>query len=227
MERIKLIEDSLLKVESGIRNLPSSIHEYKGFSGSYTRELYNRICSIPNCSYLEIGSWYGSSSISALYNNTVNATFIDNWSQFNGNKNILINALEKKYKENKNILINALEKYKGNSKYKLIEGDCWEIDTTQLSQYDVYLYDGPHTYSDQYNAIVKYYDCLKNNCIIMIDDWNWPDVQNGTRDGFKKVGANVIYSKEIVLPISDTIDMPKHKGKNTWWNGIGIFVISK
>jgi hypothetical protein len=175
-------------------------------------EFYNRICSIPNCSYLEIGTWYGSSSISALYGNTVNATFIDNWSQFSGNKNILIDALEK---------------YKGNSKYTLIEGDCWKVDTAQLPQYDVYLYDGPHTYSDQYNAIVKYYNCLKNNCIIMVDDWNWPDVQNGTRDGLKKVGANVIYSKEIVLPTSDTIGMPNHKGKNTWWNGIGIFVISK
>jgi hypothetical protein len=212
MDPVKLIEDSLLKVESGLRNLPTIIHSYEGYSGSYTREFYNRICSIPNCSYLEIGTWYGSSSISALYGNSVTATFIDNWSEFNGNKNILINALEK---------------YKGNSKYTLIENDCWKVDTTQLSQYDVYLYDGPHTYSDQYNAIVKYYDCLKNNCIIMIDDWNWPDVQNGTRDGFKKVGANIIYSKEIVLPISDTINMPKHKGANTWWNGIGIFVISK
>lgn len=212
MDQIKLIEDSLLKVELGLRNLPSDIHTYTGYSGSYTREFYNRICSTPNCSYLEIGTWYGSSSISALYGNTVNATFIDNWSQFGGNKNILINALEK---------------YKGNSTYRLVEGDCWKVDTTQLPQYDVYLYDGAHTYSDQYNAIVKYYDCLKNNCIIMVDDWNWPDVQNGTRDGFKKVGANIIYSKEIVLPKSDTIGMPNHKGKNTWWNGIGIFVISK
>jgi predicted O-methyltransferase YrrM len=171
------------------------------------------ICSIKNVSYLEIGTWQGSSSISALYGNTVNATFIDNWSEFNGDKNTLIQSLEK---------------YKGNSTYTLIESDCWNVDVASLPQYDVYLYDGAHTYDDHYKAIVKYWPCLKNKAIIMVDDWNWTDsVKAGTMDAFRDIGATILFSEEITLRPDETEYMPYHKGRHTWWNGIGIFVISK
>jgi hypothetical protein len=213
MDLVTHVKSCLDSVKSGVRKLPNEIHEYPGYSGQYTREFYNAICSFENCSYLEIGTWYGSSSISALYGNTVNATFIDNWSEFNGNKNILIDALEK---------------YKGKSNYTLIESDCWKVDTSSLPLYDVYLYDGGHMYQDHYKAIVKYYSCLKNTAIILIDDWNWTDsVRAGTMDALRDINANVLFSEEITLPTIDIEDMPNHKGKNTWWNGIGIFVISK
>lgn len=212
MDLVRHVEASLAHVASGTRNLPQEIHDYPGYTGVYTREFYNAICSLKGCSYLEIGTWYGSSSISALYNNNVSATFIDNWSQFNGNKSILISALER---------------YKGASTYTMIEGDCWKIDVSQLPKYDIYLYDGAHTREDQYKAIVKYYACLKNECIILVDDWDWEDVRAGTLYAFRRLGAKILYSKEITLPDQDLDGMPNHAGKQTWWNGIGIFVISK
>ena len=49
-----------------------------------------------NVRYLEIGTWYGSSSISAIYKNNINATFIDNWSQFGGDSNIFNNIISQK-----------------------------------------------------------------------------------------------------------------------------------
>ena len=213
MDLVLHVKSCLDSVRYGIKRLPNEIHEYTGYSGQYTREFYNAVCSFENCSYLEIGTWYGSSSISALYGNTVNATFIDNWSEFNGDKNILIDALEK---------------YKGKSNYTLIESDCWKVDTSSLPLYDVYLYDGGHMYQDHYKAIVKYYSCLKKNAIIIVDDWNWTDiVKAGTMDAFRDIGANIVFSHEITLPKNELKDMPNHLGKNTWWNGIGIFVISK
>jgi hypothetical protein len=212
MNLVTHVKEALISVKSGIRKLPQEIHDYTGYTGTYTREFYNAICSIKDCSYLEIGTWYGSSSISALYGNTVRATFIDNWSEFEGNTNILINALEK---------------YKGESTYTLIESDCWKVDVNTLPKYDVYLYDGCHTYNDQYNAIVKYYPCLKDTSIVLIDDWNWDFVPQGTLDGLRDVGATILFSEEIIVPKSELDDMPNHIGKNTWWNGIGIFVISK
>jgi hypothetical protein len=212
MDLVAHVKEALISVKSGTRRLPQEIHDYIGYSGSYTREFYNAICSIKDCSYLEIGTWYGSSSISALYGNTVMATFIDNWSEFNGNKDILISALEK---------------YKGNSTYTLIESNSWNVDVATLPKYDVYLYDGAHTYEDHYKAIVKYYECLKDTAIILIDDWNWTIVKEGTLDAFRDIGATILFSEEITLPPEEIDYMPNHIGKNTWWNGIGIFVISK
>ena len=212
MDLVEHAKRCILQVKCGLHTLPKEIHDYTGYTGRYTREFYNKICSFENCSYLEIGTWFGSSSISALYGNSVTATFIDNWSQFGGDKNTLIQALEK---------------YKGRSTYTLIESDAWKVDVTSLPKYDVYLYDGEHTYIDQYRAIIKYYPCLKDISIVLVDDWNWETVRNGTRDALRDIGATILFSEEIQLPPNETENMPNHIGKNTWWNGIGIFVISK
>lgn len=211
MDIIEHVKKCIARAEAEEQSLPSEILQYPGYSGTKTRHFYNAICSIPKCSYLEIGTWYGSSSISALYGNTVNATFIDNWSEFNGNKDILINALER---------------FKGQSSYTLIESDAWKVDHSTLGMFDVYLYDGGHSYSDHYNAISHYKQHFKNNCIVMIDDWDWPDIQNGTLDAIRDNNLNVSFSHKIVLPYEDIVGMPDHIGKHTWWNGIGIFVIS-
>jgi len=212
MDTIEHVKTCIERAESKQQSLPPEILEYTGYTGTKTRHFYNAICSIPNCSYLEIGTWYGSSSVSALYGNTVNATFIDNWSQFNGNKDTLINALET---------------FKGKSSYKLIEGDAWSIDHSEIGEFDVYLYDGAHKYSDQYSAISQYKQHFKNNCIVMIDDWNWTDVQKGTLDAIRDNNLNVSFSHTIAVPPEDLIGMPNHEGKHGWWNGIGIFVLSK
>jgi predicted O-methyltransferase YrrM len=212
MEIVRHVSDSLNLAEIRGSKINSEIEKYTGYTGTFTRHFYNLICSIPDTKYLEIGTWYGSSSISALYKNKINATFIDNWSEFNGNKQILVSALEK---------------YKGVSSYSLIESDCWKVDVDSLGMYDVYLYDGAHTYADQYKAIKYYYSKLKKNCIVMIDDWNWKDVRMGTMDAFRDLDAKFLFQKEIILPDSDTAHMPNHRGKNTWWNGIGIFVLDK
>jgi hypothetical protein len=211
-DTIDFVNACLTKVESGTRVLPKAIHDYEGFSGAYTREFYNAICSRPNTSYLEIGTWYGSSSISALYNNTVQATFIDNWSQFAGNKQILINALEQ---------------YKGKSTYTLVERNCFDVSPSELSKYDVYMYDGDHTYDAHYKAITRFYSCLKDGAIVMIDDWTWPVVRQATHDAIRDLNIKIVFSKEIILSQDDVVNMPKHKGRHTWWNGIGIFVVSK
>ena len=178
MDTIKHVIDCFEKVEAGSHILSDDIYAYQGYSGRKTREFYNLICSRPNCKYLEIGTWYGSSSISALHGNTLDATFVDNWSEFGGNKQTLINALEK---------------YKGDSSYTLIEGDAWKVNVSTLPMYDVYLYDGAHTYTDQYRAISRYASRLKDNCIVMIDDWTYDFIQKATFDALDDLGLKILY----------------------------------
>jgi hypothetical protein len=177
-------------------------------SGDRTRRFYNAICSRPNTAYLEIGTWYGSSSISALYGNSVDATFIDNWSEFGGNKNVLTNALET---------------FKGTSQYRLIESDSWNVNHSDLGLFDVYLYDGGHTYEDHYKAISDYIQHLKDGCIIMVDDWNWERVRRGTFDAFRDLNVDIIHTREVLNDVTDF--NVKDRRNALWWNGIGIFVI--
>jgi hypothetical protein len=208
MNGSSFIDECLKKANSDDSTLPAEIFKYLGMSGDRTRRFYNAICSRPNTSYLEIGTWYGSSSISAMYGNSVNATFIDNWSQFGGNMTHLTTALEK---------------YKGNGTYRLIESDAWAVNHTDLGLFDVYLYDGPHEYDDHYNAISHYIQHIKDGGIVMIDDWNWDRVRNGTLDAFRDLNIDIIYKHEVLTDVKDF--NVNDRSNAPWWNGIGIFVI--
>ena len=212
MEIVEHVKRSIELAEKNQSKITDDIISYTGYSGTKTRHFYNNICSLPNANYLEIGTWYGSSSISAIYKNNIHATFIDNWSEFNGNKDILIGALNL---------------YKGDSTCTLIEGNSTTLNTSSLPMFDIYLYDGGHTYHEHYTAITRYMNKLKNNCIIMIDDWNWDVVRSATMQAFADMNVKFLFSKEIILPEEERAGMPDHLGKNTWWNGIGIFVIDK
>lgn len=205
---IEHIRYSLENAANGCSKLNEEILEFEGLSGFKTRHFYNNICSMDNCRYLEIGTWHGSSSISAMYKNNLNGIFIDNYSLFEGNKDIFLETVEK---------------YKSNSTYRLLDEDCWKVNLAGLQTINTYLYDGPHEYKDHYNSIKYYYPLLEENCIVMIDDWNWEDVRNGTLDAFKDLNTNIKFKYEIIT------EQPHYDydGKIGWWNGIGIFVIGK
>lgn len=208
MNPCEFVDDCLHNANLDKPDLPREILMYEGMSGDRTRRFYNAICSRPNTAYLEIGTWYGSSSISALYGNSVDATFIDNWSQFGGNKGVLTNALET---------------VKGRNRYRLIESDAWAVDHSDLGMFDVYLYDGGHTYTDHYKAISEYIRHLNDGCIVMVDDWNWDRVRKGTLDAFRDLNVDVVHTREVLNGVTDF--RVSDRNNAPWWNGIGIFVI--
>jgi hypothetical protein len=196
----------LRKAENNESNINDDILNYHGMSGYKTRHFYNNICSLPNCRYLEIGTYHGSSSISAIYKNQIEALFIDNWSLFNGNKEIFYDAVKK---------------YNTGSSYRVIDNDCWKININEIdNKFNVYLYDGGHEYEDHYKAISKFYTKLEENCIVLVDDWNWEAVRNGTMNAFNDLNINVKFKYEIFTP------EPHYElGVTNWWNGIGVFII--
>lgn len=193
----------------------------EGMTGLKTRHLYNNILgSFENVKYLEIGTWYGSSSISALYKNTniVNALFIDNWSQFEGNSDIFLNNMNK---FNQELL----------PKFSIIESDCWQVDLSKINSSDffnVYLYDGGHTELDHYKALEYYLPVLEGIFVFIVDDWNWSDVRDGTMRAIRELNLDILYRHEIFVSPEDYIGMPYvNESKKTWWNGCGIFLLSK
>jgi hypothetical protein len=224
MKIIGHICKSIINAKNKISKIDSStkegkeILEYKGYTGTNTRHFYNNICSNyegqeTQTNYLEIGTWYGSSSISAIYKNKIDALFIDNWCQFNGDANIFI--------EN-------IEKFKGDCDCSLIESDCWGVDLKCIPyKFNIYLYDGAHTEEDHYKSLEYYLPILEDQFIFIVDDWCWSEVRNGTMRAIRDLNLNIQFKHEEILSSEEVEGMPNHIGKNTWWNGIGIFLLSK
>lgn len=221
---INHIQKSILNARRNISKINSDtkdgkeILQYTGYTGTRTRHFYNNICSKENVRYLEIGTWNGSSSISAAYKNNITALFIDNWSQFDGNPDIFRNAMNK---------------FAEGSTWSLLESDCWSVDLEKLSAapFNVYLYDGPHEEADHYNALMYYYPVLDDTFVFIVDDWNWAAVRDGTMKAINELINQrkliVLFRHEEFISEDDLIRMPNHNGKNTWWNGIGIFLLKK
>lgn len=176
----------------------------EGMSGRKTRHLYNNLCNLDNINYLEVGSWKGSSFISALYGNNVNAIAIDNWSEFEGN-------IEDFTKNTK--------KYLKDEKFSFIEKDCFLINKDDLQgNIDIYLYDGNHDYDSQKKAITHYYEFLSKYSVIIIDDWrdDWTWIKEGTYKGIEESGLIIRHKIEKNSTQPDD-----------YWNGFCILVCEK
>jgi hypothetical protein len=223
MRLIHHITVSLINARSEKSKLDSEtkdgkeILEYDGMTGTRTRHFYNNICNsdeVQNIKYLEVGTWNGSSSMSAAYKNKISALFIDNWSQFGGDPGI--------FKEN-------MSKYAKDAEVFLLESDCWEVDLNELDMgpFNVYLYDGAHTELDHFKSLDYYYPILEDVFIFMVDDWNWPNVRDGTMRAINKLKLHVLFRHEEFISEDDLQNMPKHQGKKTWWNGMACFLLEK
>ncbi|MEN9406290.1 MAG: Acanthocystis turfacea chlorella virus 1 [Bacillota bacterium] len=208
---INHVQHSLANAEHNISKLNAELLLMPGMTGKKTRHFYNNLLSMEHCNYLEIGTWQGSSFCSALYKNKINATSIDNWSEFQGPKNEFLQNLKK---------------YTGENKVKFIESDCWDVNPKKLSKFNVYLYDGPHNYDDQYKALKHFLPCLKNTFIFIVDDWNWDYVRNGTFDAIRDLKLNVAWQHEIRLT-HDNSHTPEPLSIETWWNGLYVAVLQK
>lgn len=212
-ELIAHTEQSLINSDANVSKLSQQILNLEGYSGNKTRHFYNNICSLKGANYLEVGTWKGSSFISAIYKNNVNAIAVDNWSEFNGPKDEFFSNVTK---------------FAPGSKYNFIEKDSFEITKSDfpedINEIDIYLYDGCHTYECQKNGITHYYDFFSKYFIIMVDDWrdddSWKQVLKGTWDGINESG--IIVHKQY-----ERVSFQERTGRQDYWNGIGIFVCEK
>jgi hypothetical protein len=204
-ELIKFIDNA----ENGISKLNDTLLNMEGMSGKKTRHFYNNLLSLNDARYLEIGTWKGSSVCSAMFGNEAKVVCIDNWKEFGGPKDEFLKNFET---------------YKGNNDASFIEQDCFKVDVKKLPKFNIYMYDGGHSYKDHFNALTHYIDSMDSLFIFIVDDWNWERVRRGTFDSLKNL--NVIYSKEIRTSQNESVPSQPDLSNN-WWNGIGIFLLKK
>lgn len=204
----KHIEISFENAENNISKITNQIINIDGMSGIKTRHFYNNLLNINDARYLEIGSWLGNSIFSGMYNNNATIVCIDNLSEFGYPKN--------------EFLIN-FEKFKGNNNATFIDEDYFKIDISKLPKFNIYMYDGHHSYKSHFKALTYYYNCLDDIFIFIVDDWNWNIVRDATIASIKELNLKILYEKEIRL----TNDNTTTSAKDSWWNGIYVVILQK
>lgn len=212
-----LIKESIEKAQSLKLKLPKWILNLNGMSGRKYRKVINNIIKhIDNPKYLEIGCWTGSTSCSAIYKNNLQATFIDNWSQkFNNQNNpckIFFKNLEKSNSKNSNL--------------RVINKDFNKVNFNDIGKFNIYFYDASHHKVDHFNAMYLTRNCLEENYIVIIDDWNWKQVREGTYQGLEK-NKDILIS-QIQIRTTQDDSRPITEGLySDWHNGYSFFIMKK
>jgi len=210
-EYITHIVDALGKAEVYSSKINNDILEIDGMSGKKTRHFYNNLLNFKDARYLEIGTWKGSSACSAMFGNKAKVFCIDDWSEFGGPKEDFLNNFNK---------------FKGDNDASFYEADCFSINPLDLPKFNMYLFDGNHEEDSHFKSLSHFLPCLDDIFIFIVDDWNWADVRNGTRNAIEQNNLKVLYQKEIIMT-SDNSHTPREIAKETWWNGIYICVLKK
>jgi len=203
---------AFVRAMAAVETLPDEVSSMEGMSGrSYRLFVNNLVSTIPSAKYLEIGSWSGSTVAAALYGNTANALCIDNWSQFGGPKDQFLQNI-------KNLQL--------EDRTELVEEDFRKVQYDSLGPFNVYLYDGPHEEVDHHDAMVLTQPALEQDYFLIVDDWNWIGVRNGTLRGLSAAKSTIQFAIEVRTTEDD--EHPAGGGKDSdWHNGCFLAVIAK
>ena len=207
---ISHVQQSILWAENHNSKLSPEILNIEGQSSYKIRHFLNNLMEFPDINYLEIGLLKGSTFISSLYKNYVNSAY----------------AMD----------IEVLDQFRKNCdkfnirNHNIIESDCWKFDPSTIkNKINVFLYDGDHTYEDQYRALRHYYPILDDVFIFLVDDWTFYTkdddhldyyVERATRDSIRNLKLNTAYEKTFG-------SSGKGNDINTWWNGYYIGILEK
>ena len=209
------IVDALRVAFAGEGDIPSNLLEMDGMSGRKYRRFINALMALDSPSYLEIGSYKGSTACCALFGNRASATLIDNWSRFDAN-------FEVKEEFDANLAAIASSRLK----ISVLEQDFRSVDAATIGSHNVYLFDGPHNESDQYDGIVRFQDALASDHILIVDDWNWSPVRAGTRRAMEATGNLMEFSVEI-RTTNDGSHPQINRANSDWHNGYLIAAVTK
>ncbi|UYN96804.1 MAG: class I SAM-dependent methyltransferase [Enhydrobacter sp.] len=203
-------------LEAAIRGesrLVPEIRAIAGMSGQLYRSFINNyLRDRPGLRYLEVGSWGGSTATAAMYGNDVEVICIDNWSQFGGPRDTFF----------ANVALARSEKVR----FGFIESDFRAVDYRALGTFDVYLFDGPHKEHDQYDGVMLAQPALAARHLLIVDDWNWRAVRNGTLRALIDLGCRIEAASEIRTSLDGTLPAVNRE-QSDWHNGYFLAVINK
>lgn len=206
------IGQSISKALCGQSYLDPEVLKINGFATPTMRHLFSNLCHIEGLIYLEVGTFCGATFVSAFNNNPIAAVGIDDFSQPFDQTGV---------REQLGDNLNRWKSTAGSVAFH----DCsaFAIPHSELpGGIDVFYYDGFHSRECQGQALPHFFELMRDRFIFIVDDTNWDDVSNGTKDGFKLLGERVKIEHEWNL----TGDKSRSDDP-IWHNGLDIYLCSK
>jgi hypothetical protein len=206
------LHESMVRAMTEQVELPPELLMLDGMSGRKYRALINNLVGlIDNARYLEIGVWKGSTLCSAVYGNKVRALAIDNWSEFDGPANEFFTNLGQ---------------FRGQASVSFLDADFRDIDYRTIGKFNVFLFDGPHSYEAQRDGLLLTRDALDDEFVLIVDDWNWEAVRRGTYDAIASLGYKLDFAAEIRTTLDGS--HPSIGGaQSDWHNGYFLAAIHR
>jgi hypothetical protein len=207
------VREAFALARRGVSRLDPMVLAIPGMSGRcYRMFVNNLIGSLPEPRYLEVGTWAGSTLCAAINGNRVHATAIDNWSQFGGPREAF--------------QANLTRFATPQAFVRFIQGDFRQVDYRRIDPCDVYMFDGPHETQDQYEGVALALPALKPCFVLIVDDWNWQKVRDGTWQALEALHIEVLHSLEVRTSIDDTHPEVAFQ-QSDWHNGYFIGTLRK
>ncbi len=188
--------------------------DIEGLSSPKVCNLLNQLVSRMDSGehYLEIGCFNGLTLLSAAHNNTdkicIGCDKIRMWSSSTG-----FGFLVKRQ------IYRNIKRYQ-HSSAKVVFHHMKSEDLFRKGMVPapvgVYFYDGDHSYQATKHHLVVARPLLSKHAVVVIDDWNDPEIRRATRDGFKEASLKVLWEKELSGENLDT---------SRWWNGLAVMYV--
>ena len=206
------LERCFEKAERLESKITDEVNAIEGMTGLMTRHFYNNLLDMDDARYLEIGVWQGSSTCAAMCGNKAYVVAMDDFSGFGSPREIFLKNFEK---------------FKGDNRAGFVEADCFDNNLTVLGQFNIYLFDGDHAEESQFKGLNNFLPMMDDVFIFIADDANWNTVREGTNRAIKGNNLEVVWKKEILLDDTNKFTQNQELAKNTWWNGIIVYVLKK
>lgn len=172
--------------------------ELQGLSAPKVRHLLNNLAAQAD-SYLEIGCYLGGTLRAALHSNRhLYAVAIDNFS--------MKPQTRQNFFDNTEMLT-----------FQFIEEDSFKVDLSKFKQkIELYFYDADHSFEATQKALEYYYPILKDEFVMVVDDWNMKKIPNAIFTKAKEMKLEVIENYNLVSP-----------AQGEWWNSLGVIWFRK
>jgi hypothetical protein len=209
MGKIEQIKDVITKAEKRESKLSKEALEVPSMTSLNIRHLLNNLGGI-STNYLEVGTHKGGHFCSVGYNNNLNRMVaIDNYSEF--------------YKDGetkKEFFQNSEQFIPKETKWSLIEEDCFIVKDLPIGYFDFYNFDGQHTESSQQRAVSCFLPNLTKEFIFVVDDWAFNGVERGTRTGIMLAGLEVLFEQVFTTPDGG-------EPNEFWHNAYAVFLLKQ
>ena len=152
-------------------------------------------------SYVEVGTFKGTSLIAAMLGNAGDFVGIDNFSFSDGSREELAANLERF----------------GCTQAEILEGDAFDLlrgGALERRRVGVYYYDNGHAYEQQLEGLRLVEPHLTSPALMIIDDTDWERVARATTDYLAQQPR-----ARLLLEI-----VGKDRGQPWWWEGVHILL---